>query len=106
MANPCVVLTTHPELAGAKALAKTLLQEKLIACATLNNGAESLYLWDGEIQEVREVQLIFKTDLDKFSALEARLKELHPYDVPELLAIAVTTGSADYLQWIQDCVGG
>ena len=106
MAKPCIVLTTHPELAGAKALAKTLLQEKLIACATLGTGMQSLYVWDGEIQEDSEIQLLLKTDLDKFDALEARVKELHPYDVPELLAITVTQGSADYLQWVQDFVAG
>ena len=106
MAQPCIVLTTHPDLAGAKVLTKTLLQEKLIACATLGNGMQSLYVWDGEIQEDAEVQLLLKTDLDQFEALEARVKELHPYDVPELLAIEVTTGSAEYLQWIQDCVAG
>ena len=106
MATPGIVLTTHPDLDGAKALVKKLLQDRLIACATLGQGMASLYVWDGELCEDQEVQLILKTDLDQFEVLEARVKELHPYDVPELLAIAVTAGSADYLQWIQDCVVG
>ncbi|MGD1849511.1 MAG: divalent-cation tolerance protein CutA [Cyanophyceae cyanobacterium] len=104
MATPGIILATHPNFDDAKALAKTLLREKLIACATLGGGRQSVYLWDGKIQEDQEVQLLLKTDLDKFKALETRIKELHPYDVPEILAIAVTQGSSDYLQWIQDCI--
>ena len=88
----------------AKILAKQLLHEKLIACATLGTGMQSLYVWEGEVQEDTEVQLLLKTDLDKFDLLEARVKDFHPYEVPEILAIAITQGSADYLQWIQDSV--
>lgn len=104
MAHPGIVLITHPTVEGAKILAKQLLQEKLIACATLGTGMQSLYVWGGEVQEDTEVQLLLKTDLDKFDLLEARVKDLHPYEVPEILAIAITQGSADYLQWIQDSV--
>ena len=103
MAQPGIILVSCPSVDDAERLARSLVEEKLIACASFSK-VQSIYRWEGQVCSDGEVQIVMKTDLDKFEVLEARIKDLHAYEVPEILAIAVTKGSADYLQWIQDSV--
>ena len=98
-----VVLCTCPSDA-ASGLARTLLEERLVACVNIVGGVSSLYRWKGEIAEDEESMLVIKTTPACYSALEARLQALHPYDVPEVLALDTDGGSDAYLAWARAAV--
>ena len=100
-----LVLTTAPDLEVARSLARELLDRRLVACVSLLPGLESHYRWEGELQRAAEVQLLLKTSTERLAALEAALGELHPYEVPELLALPVEGGGAAYLAWVAAEVG-
>jgi periplasmic divalent cation tolerance protein len=95
-----VVLTTAPDPATAEALAERLLSERLIACANILPGARSIYRWGGEVQREEEVVVLLKTTGEAFAAVSDRLVQLHPYDVPEVLALSVASGLDAYLRWV------
>jgi len=95
-----VVLTTVSNDDEAVKLVKTLLDRRLIACGTLVPGARSIYRWQGKISDEREVLLLLKTRSARVEALQEAFNELHPYKVPELLALSVDTGLEKYLEWI------
>lgn len=95
-----VVFTTCPDAGSARALSGTLVAERLVACGNIVPGLTSVYRWKGEIREDREVLLILKTRAERLDALTDRLSELHPYDVPELLALPVDRGAEPYLRWV------
>lgn len=95
-----VVLTTVSNDDEAVTLVKALLERRLIACGTLVPGARSIYRWQGKISDEREVLLLLKTRSARVEPLQAAFKELHPYKVPELLALSVDTGLEKYLEWI------
>ena len=99
-----VVLTTLAADADAAALGRTLVAERLAACVNVLPVMTSVYHWKGRIEEEREQQLVIKTAGGRLAALEARLRELHPYDVPEFLVLRVSEGSAAYLRWLRDSV--
>ena len=96
-----VALSTCPDEASAQRLAAVLVEERLAACVNRLRGATSTYIWDGRLQEQAEILLIIKTTAARLAALEARLKALHPYDVPELVAIPVVGGNERYLEWVR-----
>ena len=95
-----VVLTTLPADADAVTLGRTLVEERLAACVNVLPAMTSLYRWEGKVQEDREQQLVIKTRESRVAALAARLRELHPYSVPEFLVLTVSDGSDDYLRWV------
>lgn len=95
-----IVLTTIGTSSDGEALARTLVTERLAACVNLLPEMHSLYQWKGELTADRERQLIIKTTEGRLEALQTRLHEIHPYDVPEFLVIPVTDGSPAYLQWL------
>ncbi len=95
-----LVLTTAADHNEAARLAHTLVEEGLAACATLIPGAESIYRWQGEIETSRETLIQLKTGLEQLPDLETRLKELHSYQTPECLVLAVDSGSRAYLEWL------
>jgi periplasmic divalent cation tolerance protein len=99
-----IVLTTLGAQTDAAAFARVLVGERLAACVNILPVMTSVYRWKGTIEEDREQQLVIKTTSDRVEALEARFHELHPYDVPEFLVIAVTGGSPAYLAWLGDSV--
>ena len=99
-----VVLTTIGADADAAALARTLVEERLAACVNVLAPMSSLYRWKGQIEQEREQQLLIKTTAGRVAALEARLRALHPYEVPEFLVIQAD-GSAAYVQWLTESVG-
>ncbi len=96
-----VLSTAGSEEEGAR-IAKSLLEHKLCACVNLVPKVRSLYRWEGEVQDDAEVLLIMKTTQDKLQALSDHLAQIHSYDVPEVLAIAVDKGSASYLEWLAE----
>jgi periplasmic divalent cation tolerance protein len=90
----------------AKRIARALVSERLAACANVILGVSSVYWWEGQVQEEQEAMLVIKTTAAQVNALETRLVELHPYDVPELLSIPVTGGYPPYLAWVSSEVEG
>jgi len=95
-----VVLMTAPDRATAEKLALTLVGERLCACANLVPGVTSLFWWDGAVQRSEETLVVMKTTAESVDALTARAAELHPYDVPELLALPVEKGLVAYMEWV------
>ena len=97
-----VVLTTAPDADVARSLATRLVEARLAACANVVPGVTSIYRWKGEGQEDSEVLVILKTTPAGLGPLRDRIAELHPYDVPEILALDAPEGSADYLRWVAE----
>jgi len=95
-----VVLTTVASDEEAVKFVRTLLERRLIACGTLVPGARSLYRWQGKIADEREVVVMLKTRSARIESLRVAFAELHPYKVPELLALPVEAGLDKYLEWI------
>ncbi|MFU8820985.1 MAG: divalent-cation tolerance protein CutA [Gammaproteobacteria bacterium] len=101
-----VVLCTCPAGAQAAQLAETLVGEGLAACVNRLPGMVSNFRWDGRVQEEAETLLLIKTTADGLPALTARITELHPYELPEVVAVPVVGGLEDYLDWIRTSVSG
>jgi periplasmic divalent cation tolerance protein len=95
-----VVLTTLGSEPEARKLVSALLQSRCIACGTLLPGGRSLYHWEGSLKEESEVVVLLKTHESKWEALVAAIRALHPYEVPELLALPVDRGLDSYLSWL------
>ena len=95
-----IVLTTAADHNEAARLAHALVEEGLAACASLIPGAESIYRWQGEIETSNETMIMLKTGPEQLAALETRLQELHSYQTPEFLVLAVEAGSRSYLDWL------
>lgn len=102
MSEHCVVLVTCPDRTAAEQIAGVLVEERLAACVNLLGGLTSIYRWEGEVRRDAEVLLVIKTRLERFPAVENRVKSLHPYEVPEVIACAVAAGSLPYLEWINE----
>ena len=100
-----VVLTTCPNDAAAARIARELVESGLAACVNRIGAVHSTYRWQGAIHDEPEVLLVIKTLSIRYSELEMRLKSLHPYDVPEIIALPVTRGSTEYLAWLGGAVG-
>ena len=105
-AQPAVVLvlTTIGADADAAAIARQLVEERLAACVNMLPAMTSVYRWKGNVEQDREQQIVIKTTPDRLSALETRLRELHPYELPEFLVLAAG-GSTGYLAWVGESVG-
>ena len=101
MTDVRVVLMTAPDRATAESLAQSLVVERLAACANVVSGLASIYRWEGRVERADEQLLILKTEADRVPALIARAAELHPYEVPEILALPVEAGLAPYLSWVR-----
>eukprot|EP00727_Mastigamoeba_balamuthi_P010408 m51a1_g5990 hypothetical protein (123) ;mRNA; r:277096-277464 len=97
-----VVMVTAPSEAVAADIASALVRAGLAACATLVPGVRSVYVWEGKLCDDAEVQLLVKTRAELVARVEAKVRELHPYKVPEIIALPVVAGSAPYLQWIAE----
>lgn len=100
----CTVFVTCPEDKVALAIVKHLLGLKLVACGNILPGLRSVYRWQGAICDEPEVLLILKTKKDQFDAVAKQVQALHPYDVPEVVALPIVQGNSAYLQWINDCL--
>lgn len=96
-----VVLSTLQDDADARRLARSLVEERLIACGNIFPGLTSIYWWEGKIDEAGEVLLLMKTRMELVPALKARIAELHPYEVPEVLVLPVTDVADAYGQWVR-----
>ena len=96
-----IVLTTVANPEEAEHLSRTLVEERLAACVTMIPAAQSIYRWQGKIESTTETLLFIKTGTEQLAALEARLHELHSYEVPEFLVLEVDAVSQPYLDWMQ-----
>jgi periplasmic divalent cation tolerance protein len=103
--EPLVVLTTCPNDAAAARIARELVESGLAACVNRIGAVHSTYRWQGAMHDEPEVLLVIKTLSIRYSELEMRLKSLHPYDVPEIIALPVTRTSAEYLAWLGGTAG-
>ncbi len=104
-AGVVIVLTTIGADADAAVLARTLVDERLAACVNVLPVMTSIYRWHGSVEQDREQQLVIKTAADRLPALEARLRQLHPYELPEFVILSAAGGSDAYLAWVRDSVG-
>jgi periplasmic divalent cation tolerance protein len=95
-----LVITTLPNADAAAELAKNVVGERLAACANLIPALRSIYKWQGKMQDENEVLVLFKTRQEHYENLKSCILELHPYEVPEVLAIPVEQGYAAYLDWL------
>ena len=100
------VHTTFAKIIDATEICRKLVDEKLAACAQMIPGVTSIYYWDGRTRRDSELLVLIKTTKDAWPALRDRLKELHPFDEPEIIAVPVTDSSASYAQWVADYISG
>lgn len=98
--QPLLILCTCPDTESASRIARKLVEERLAACVNRVPGLTSVYRWQGEIHEDSEVLLLIKTRRELFESLRARLVAMHPYDVPEVIALDISAGHAPYLEWL------
>lgn len=98
--EPLLLLTNCPDEAVANAIALALVEERLAACVNLLPRVQSVYRWQGAVESASEIPLLIKTTAACYAALEARIRELHPYEVPEIIAIPISHGLPAYLNWL------
>jgi len=100
MDQALLVLTNVPDLECAQLVARTLIESRLAACVNLLPAVQSIYRWQGQIEEATEITLLIKTTSQQVDSLQKAIVKLHPYDVPEIIATPIVAGYAPYLQWI------
>lgn len=100
MTEIVTVLVTVGSEEEAVGIARAVVEERLAACANLVPGIRSIYRWKGEIWDTEERLLIIKTRATLFASLQSRIRQLHSYEVPEIVALPITAGLADYLDWV------
>jgi len=100
-----VVLVTVPDAETADKLGEALVGERLAACVNVVPGLRSIYRWQGAVEKAAELLCLCKTTRASFEQLRARVVELHPYDLPEIVALPIELGHAPYLEWIKASVG-
>jgi periplasmic divalent cation tolerance protein len=100
MADAIQVMTTTAAQADAEQVARAVLEARLAACVQIIGPLTSLYWWQGEIEQAEEWLCLIKTRADVFADLERAIRSVHPYEVPEIIALPVAAGSADYLTWL------
>ncbi len=99
------VFTTVDSRQSADTIAKSMVEKRLVACAQITGPVTSTYRWEGQIEPAAEWLLIMKTRVDLYAALEKNIKEMHSYEVPEILAVPVVAGSSSYLDWVSTETG-
>lgn len=102
--EPIVILITAPGEEEAAGLARALVEAKLAACVNMVSNVRSIYSWKGSIEDDREQLMIVKTQRHLFDRLAAKVREIHSYDVPEIIALPIVEGSPDYLKWLQESI--
>lgn len=100
-----VVFMTAPKEEEAVKIARALVEARLAGCVNILKNIRSVYRWEGNIEDEKEILMIAKTKKKLFKSLEKKIKELHSYSVPEVIAVPVSAGSADYLKWLTDVTG-
>src|SRR5579875_1435188 len=104
MTDSLVVFCTCENRQQASHIAEALVGERLAACVNILPGVESVYRWQGAVEKAAEILLLIKTTSERLPALESRIKELHSYDTPEVIALPIADGSEKYLSWLREQV--
>ncbi len=99
-----IVFCTFPDLARAREIGTALVESQLAACVNLVPGVESIYRWEGKVETAAEVLAVFKTTREAWPRFEEKLRALHPYDVPEIVALRPEAVSATYAHWVGESV--
>jgi len=99
------ILMTAPSEKEARRIISALITKRLVACANLLNGVDSTFIWKGKIDKAKEFLVIFKTRRNLFKRVEAQIRRLHSYEVPEIIAVPIVAGNKEYLKWIDEVVG-
>lgn len=97
-----LALSTFPDIETARRIARELVTENFAACANIIPAVESIYRWQGKLEQENETLVLFKTTADRSAAFQEKLKSLHPYEVPEIIFIPVSAGLPAYLRWVVD----
>ncbi|MCL4800692.1 MAG: divalent cation tolerance protein CutA [Burkholderiales bacterium] len=101
MSTPILlVITNLPDRASAEALAAALIERRVAACANVMSPCRSVYRWEGAVEHTEEHPVLAKTPADRFDALQKVIRELHPYELPEIIAVGVDAGLPAYLDWV------
>ena len=95
-----LVFTNLPDRDAATKLARTLVERRLAACVNVLSGCTSVYRWEGAIEHADEVPVLIKTRASRYADVEASIRSLHPYELPEVIAVPVVRGLPDYLEWV------
>jgi periplasmic divalent cation tolerance protein len=98
--DPQIVLCTVPDEAGAQQIASVLVEERLAACVNIVAGITSVYRWQDAVESAAELLLIIKTNAAVYPRLQDRIRALHPYELPEIIAVSPAGGLPDYFAWI------
>ena len=96
-----LAISTFPDADLARSVSRQLVEQRLAACANIGGAVQSIYHWQGKIEEGAETLVFFKTTRDRFDEFARVLKSLHPYEVPEIIAVRVEEGFAAYLEWVE-----
>ena len=102
--NTLLVFSTFPDIEKARQIGTSLVESQLAACVNLIPAVESIYRWEGNVERSGEVLAIFKTTATLYASFETRLKQLHPYEVPEIVAVKPAHVSASYAKWVGESV--
>ena len=101
MAEIVVLVTTGSEEEAVK-IGRALVEAKLVACANVIPTIRSIFQWEGKVEDERESLLVLKSQADRFDPLAQKVRELHSYEVPEIIALPIAQGTTDYLAWVRD----
>ena len=97
-----LVFTNLPDMEAAVTLARELVVRRLAACVNVLNGCTSIYRWKGAVEQADEVPVLLKTRAARYAEVEAAIRELHPYELPEVVAVPVGRGLPEYLEWVAE----
>jgi periplasmic divalent cation tolerance protein len=100
-----LALSTFPDAETARWISNELVAQKFVACANILPSVESIYTWKGKIENADETLVFFKLSEDRQAAFQEKLRSLHPYDVPEIIFVPISSGLPDYLRWVADNCG-
>lgn len=106
MSDVLLVITTLPDRASAERIAEVLVTARVAACVTVLAEATSVYRWQGKLEQGSEIPLLIKTTRSAYPELETRLRALHPYELPEIIALPINAGLPEYLNWVVLETGG
>ena len=100
----CVVYVTVDKMDVAKNIARELVEKKLAACCSILPNVNSIYYWDGKVQDDTEILMMIKSHFEKFDLIEEEITKIHPYEVPEIIVVPISKGSEKYLNWLKETI--
>ncbi|MBM4207366.1 MAG: divalent-cation tolerance protein CutA [Gammaproteobacteria bacterium] len=103
MTNAHVIFCTCPDQATAEKIAHALVEKQLAACVNILPHVTSVYQWQGQVESAAEYLLMIKSPVQSYTAIETAIRSLHPYELPEIIALSIAQGLPEYINWIQTC---